>query len=106
MQRVLRVPRLLVRSYRTGTRYLILLPTNTRGSTAVAQKVLSNSRSGKSDLALTPPSVLHFRTLYPPPFIFASIFLTTVKSSFDVDRMQPVRCYPPIEKYLVENRVT
>lgn len=50
-QRVL----LLVRSYRTGIRYLILLPTNTRGSTAVAQKVLSNSRSGKSDLASLHP---------------------------------------------------
>ena len=59
---MLRVLRLFVRSYRT--RYLILLPTNTRGSTAVAQKVLSNSRSGKSDLA------------WPHPLSFTSVRCT------------------------------
>lgn len=44
-----------IRCYRAGTRYPILLPTNTWGSTA--QRILSNSRSGKSDLAWPHPAL-------------------------------------------------
>lgn len=81
------------RCYRAGTRYLILLPTNTRGSTA--QRILSNSRSGKSDLAWPPHPVFFTSARRTRYHLSSPQSFSRLKSPFDVDRMQPrssLRC--------------